>query len=455
MTDAPERLLRSSLRLGWAMSVFGAQSLARAFGGSGARQDVTSALDHLATTARRELGHGSRELLRSGQRLQADLAALWVGSGAGAANGSRTLEIGRDLRRNFVEGGAGGVRRMLEWTTPIGGPSFERSADMLFAAEQFAAEALEPFDTLEPQEDQATQEPQEDRTGRQLRERATRLLALDPYVGLWRLEGLGYAYGHTLDALPRLPFESNDLPMAAKMPILTGAALALARRFWGRSDSTDRDLIDSARRHAELCQHWAPAGTGWMLFEATGFVAHQLMPLRFGALAEAAAALGTSSRAAFHHGVGRALYLSLRGLFDARHPLARAAAMQDPTARRNAIAGVVWAATLSHLRHPDQLESLLDLRTSPLDRRALDRRTLDAGAIEHGLAGALTVWLNHLRGYAEKPLEQEVLATLRARPRLWSRLEGAYDIAHRRIEALERGDIHWDDVYLLHQEPAT
>ena len=451
MTDSPERLLRSGLRLGWAMSVFGAQSLARAFGGPGARQDVTGALDELATTARRELGHGSRELLRSGERLQADLGGLWFGSmaspGNGSKNSSKTRELLRDLRKDLVEGGAGSFRRMLEWTTPIGGPSFERSADMLFAAEQFAAEALEPF-----------AETTEESINQRLCERAARLLTLDPYQGLWRLEGLGYAYGHTLDASSSQPFESSGLPPTAKMPILTGAALALARRFWSRADSADGglrgggDQEDNVRLHAELCHRWAPAGTGWMLFEATGFVAHQLMPLRFDALAEAATALGESPRAAFYHGVGRALYLSLRGLFDARHPLARAAAMHDPAARRNATAGIVWAATLSHLRHPDQLEALLDLRTSPLERRAFDRRTLDAQAVEHGLAGALTVWLNHLRGHAEQPLEQEVLATLRARPLLWSRLEGAFEIAQGRIGGLERDETHWDDVYLLRQE---
>lgn len=431
---AAGQLLRSGLRFGWAMSVFGAQGLARVLG----RRDVVEAFDQVTREARRQLRPAAREMLGTGERLAQDIAALWAGPG--------------DLGRSLVEGGAGAARRASSLLAPLGGPAFERSSDLLFAAEHFAASALEPFElgarragaeSVDAETAGAETAPGPARpvaTGERLRRRAARLQGLESYAGLWQLEGLGYAYGRALGAFPDEPFEPGGLPESVRMPVLTGAALALSRHLLGRGD-----LVESARRHAELCDRWAPAGSGLMLFEATGFIAHQLMPLRFEEMAEAATALGERARAAFYHGVGRALYISLRGLVDARHPFERAAAIKERVPRQNATAGVVWAAALVHLRHPGQLESLLDDWSERLDARA----------VEHGLAGALTVWLNHLRGRFEDPIRQEHVAGLRRRQTLWPRLEAAFDRARRRIDDFERGAGSWDSVYVLMPERKT
>ena len=418
VSEAAE-LLRSGLRLGLAMSIFGAQGLARTLGGRGG---TVEALDEVAAVAEKELGPASREMLRSGERLRRDLAQLQPMQLFAGTDG-----FGRQLGAALITGGAGGARRTLSAVAPmVGGTSFERAVDLLFAAESFSATALVPL-AGKKSPDETGEDIEEE-----LRRRVQACFSLDAYTGLWQLEGLGYAYGASLEDRMEVPFDADGLPLAARMPVLTGAALALALRLL----SSGADTRESARRHAELCRRWAPAGSALMLFEATGFVCHQLMPLSFEAMADGASSLGEEAYAAFYHGVGRALYLSLRSLVDSRHPLERAMALDDGAARRNAVAGVVWAATLVHLRHPRQLETLL---SDWIGR-------VDVGAVEHGMAGAMTVWLNHLQGRVDEPdKERHVAAVLRGQAGL--PLRKALEEAGRRVADLEAGRETWDRVY--------
>lgn len=353
--------LGTGLRFGWAMSLLGAQSAVRLARGA----DPSASIDGVRREAERWTG-SSEELLRSLDRVRGDVLELWAGvTGPGA-----DLRVGSAA----VGVGVGGTRRGLEVLARVNGAgsTAERAADILFVVERFSATAMEPLG---------------DDPRSAVSDRAAELLGQEPFGALWSLEGLGHAYGEALWRAGRGDGPSGvgrqsgavDLelvPRAASMPLMTGAALALARRFL-RSRETPAERTG---RFLDDCFRRAPAGSRLMLFEAAGFVAYQLLPLDFDVVADSTTALGDAATAAFWHGVGRALYLSFRGLATQRAPLEAAAGIPRELERRNALAGLVWASTLVHLRRPSQIESLLTAAAGRVDKEV----------VEHGVGGALT-----------------------------------------------------------------
>jgi hypothetical protein len=173
-------------------------------------------------------------------------------------------------------------------------------------------------------------------------------------------------------------------------------------------------------RFFALCNGNARDGYAGTVYESLGLVARNLYPQMATIIDRQLAEVNEELAEYFWHGVGRAIYFAPTNFAPCIGSSLRAAsaALQEPPhalARRNALAGLAWAATLVNIRQPQILETFL--------RRA-GRRRLDDDAFANGVSCAVSVWRD------AAPDDPCLQAFCRYRPRasdpamvaLWNRL---------------------------------
>lgn len=263
--------------------------------------------------------------------------------------------------------------------------SLPRGAGRLRARE--LQNKLEVFDAFHHAEAHLGLLPGSPGRGRSWHDVLARLAAWPPHPALFALEGLGHALAGARGLAPDgllAGLDREGVPPSRWIPLHTGLGLALA----GSTPWTllaGRRLDDALERFIGLCHHHARPGYARAVFEALGFVGRTLHP---GAVARLDGSLSRELKAFFWHGVGRGLYFSPENAVPGRSPAAVAAAWREPPhelGRRNALAGVAWAATLVNLRHPEVVESLFDRSFGALDDPARE-------AALGGAASAAFVW---------------------------------------------------------------
>lgn len=213
-----------------------------------------------------------------------------------------------------------------------------------------------------------------------------------PNRATWITEGLGYHHArHRLrrgaaaaDLLP------GALPPESLLPLHTGAGLALGERQLAELSprSPGARIRAAVRTFLDLCREAARPGYEGAMVEALGLVARSLHPALLPVLDRELRDSDPDGGDLLWHGVGRALCFSpTRSL---PWPGNTASALDlarteppDEAARRNAVAGFVWAVTLVNLRDPQVLEDLLRRRRNILEPGA---------AFANGVSSALVIW---------------------------------------------------------------
>ncbi len=221
------------------------------------------------------------------------------------------------------------------------------------------------------------------------------------FADLWRREGRGYLLGRSA-AAGRAEPGSESWPEPARrdlLPCHTGLGLGLAsHHLEGLGNrSAHRPLREAVDRFLADARRLSLAGFEGAVIEALGLTVQLSHPGLLRRVDEDLAARPPRLRALFWHGVGRGLYFDPRemaprvggGWRAARRALAMPPG--DET-RRNAVAGLAWAAALVNFCEPQIVAARL--REPPLGA-AGDAAAAAAGdAASNGVASVTLLWLN-------------------------------------------------------------
>src|SRR6267378_503267 len=216
---------------------------------------------------------------------------------------------------------------------------------------------------------------------------------LGPFYSTWATEGLGHYYAyvsapHLCEIKGQFPGhllgEATGIPRENMVPLHAGMGLALAEAVLARGFGVQ----EMTTTFVQLCRansrtHYWPIAA-----EALGLVVATLYPDLVAPL-DRHFSQEEELLAYFWHGIGRGLYFApanslphwstpwqgIQGCLRAPHE----------TARRNAVAGFIWAMVLVNLRNPEIVAAFLDRRG-----------TLAAAgdAFANGVFSALAVWLH-------------------------------------------------------------
>ena len=234
-----------------------------------------------------------------------------------------------------------------------------------------------------------------------LRAALERAEALGSYRSVWAAEGLGHYYTALhweRQGTPRalLADERSAAPSRWLVPLHVGMGLALAERVLQSVSSSrpEADIGPALEQFVGLCRQNARPGYTGAALEALGLVTRLAHPHLAPLIDQWCAVAGPEMQGYFWHGVGRALYFlpayappyaqALWGMFAS----ARREAPHD-LARRNMIAGLMWAAALVNIRHPEIVAALI--------QRDDDVWRAD-GAGVNGMSAALLIWRDMVPG---------------------------------------------------------
>ena len=222
-------------------------------------------------------------------------------------------------------------------------------------------------------------------------EMSARASELGPFFSPWAMEGLGHYY--TFCRNPNLAggriFEYDAwqfLPQKDPLPLHTGMGLALAEIVLARR----QDSATSAEMFVQLCRDNARPEMLGATIEALGLVVRNLYPELLEPLSQYFSGSNQELFEYFWHGVGRGIYFSpVNFLPYWKTPWqGYETCLREPpndVARRNAMAGFTWAATLVNLRHPSILASFSKQYAGTLAAN---------DAFANGIFSALVIWLS-------------------------------------------------------------
>jgi len=229
---------------------------------------------------------------------------------------------------------------------------------------------------------------------------ARRASALGNHKSIWAMEGVSNFYTAAVapvhDRLTGL-LADPEIPETAMVPMHAGMGTAYAGHLLNQLPvaPSSAALADTVRRFSDFCA--ANARPGWYdnAVEPLGLAVRSLHPHLLSQVSDAVAALDPHVHQLFWHGVGRSLYFVPTNFatFGSAHARVVQSAIQEAPgleARRNIIAGLVWAIALVNIRHSAVLKNLL--------RATRDIETPEA--LINGITSALMVWKHMVPGDA-------------------------------------------------------
>jgi hypothetical protein len=207
------------------------------------------------------------------------------------------------------------------------------------------------------------------------------------FADLWRREGLGYLRGREAAGGGRVV---GDPTRRERLPHHTGLGLGLATHHLERlparpDEAAAHRAVDGFLEDARRLAHPGYEGA---VVEALGLTVWLTRPELLGRVDKRLARRSARARQLFWHGLGRGLYFDSGEMAPRPGRRWRAAerALEmgfDEQSRRNAVAGVAWAATLVNFLDPDIVAARL---ASPELAEAGD-------AAANGIASAGLLWL--------------------------------------------------------------
>jgi len=183
-----------------------------------------------------------------------------------------------------------------------------------------------------------------------------RALRLDLYESVWAMEGVG----HLLAERQLFPSDTADVSPRLLVPLHVGMGLSIANRTLStlRKTPSELEVRQAVESFTRLCESGSTPGFEPVAFEALGLVARNVYPDLVQSVARQSAGVEAELEEYFWHGVGRGLYFLPGNAMPASCApwiAIKAAERESPheSARRNMLAGLVWALTLVNLRHPE------------------------------------------------------------------------------------------------------
>jgi hypothetical protein len=180
------------------------------------------------------------------------------------------------------------------------------------------------------------------------------------------------------------------LPSRSLIPLHTGLGLSLASRLLAtlRPRSPESDIDTVLQQFVALCQQNAMTGYAGAALEALGLVTRLCYPQMVRLVDRRLSVLAPDTVGYFWHGVGRGLYFLPLQALPWSGATWRAIGMTQGEAphalgRLNALAGLAWAITLVNIRHPAILEACMQRYGEVLCAN---------DAFSSGVSTALMIW---------------------------------------------------------------
>jgi hypothetical protein len=221
-----------------------------------------------------------------------------------------------------------------------------------------------------------------------------RALRLDPYESVWAVEGVGHFLAERRRDATQLLFsaDSAGVPPRLFVPLHVGMGLSAANRILGtlRRNPTQQEVREAVESFTRLCRSSSQPGFEPVAYEALGLVTRNVYPHLVQSVARQSAEIEAELEEYFWHGVGRGLYFLPANAMPASCApwiAVKAAEREAPheLARRNMLAGLVWAITLVNLRHPEIPALFLKLHGDVVCQNDVFR---------NGLTSAILIWLD-------------------------------------------------------------
>ena len=222
---------------------------------------------------------------------------------------------------------------------------------------------------------------------------------LGNYKSIWAMEGIAHFYTAAAISERRLRglLADPELPESAMVPLHAGMGTAYAGHLLKQLGGAPSGvaLRDAMEQFFEFCQENSRAGWVDNAVEPLGLAVRSTHPHLMAKVSDALGALDGHAQQLFWHGAGRSLYFVPTNFaaFGAAHARALRSAIEEAPgaeARRNAVAGLVWAVALVNIRHPAILKNLLSAS------QAIEMPE----AVVNGITSAFMVWKHMVPGDA-------------------------------------------------------
>jgi hypothetical protein len=279
----------------------------------------------------------------------------------------------------------GGLQQVAGWVASVLPDRDQRLVWQEFRNKALAFELFANVDSV------LKLKPNQSYSAAELIERA---LQLDPYESVWAVEGVGHFLAERCrDAVhPLFRCDSAGVPPRLLVPLNVGMGLSFANRILStlRETPSQLEVRHAVSSFTQICETSSTPGFEPVAFEALGLVARNVYPQLVRSVARQSAGIEAELEEYFWHGVGRGLYFLPGNAMPASCApwiAVKAAERESPheLARRNMLAGLVWAMTLVNLRHPEIPALFLKHHGEVVCRDDVFR---------NGLTSAVLIWLS-------------------------------------------------------------
>ncbi len=220
--------------------------------------------------------------------------------------------------------------------------------------------------------------------------------ALGPYDAVWATEGIGHYYAERSRSRRGIltdPFKdggTNTETGGSLIALHAGLGLSFANRMLKTlsARSSAAELRRTVREFFDLCRENSIDGYKGAAYEALGLVVRNLYPHLVSPIDHLLSETDESLAGLFWHGIGRALYFAPTNCLPSGTSFLRAIEMtqREPAhtlGRLNAMAGLIWAATLVNIRHPAIMENFVNTQGSQFSMW---------DAFYNGMTSSIVVW---------------------------------------------------------------
>ena len=374
------KLAKSTIGFSWAVSLFALQRIENTFAlcRSSKRNDQEGAAFSSITRAiERQFTRPIGEAFRAGDQLQRGMLDLMLSVATLEALAPKSImKATLDVMQQSAQ--------TLTFLVP------GRESRVTWQELKNKLQAFELFEHVES----ALQLPA--RAQITLTELVKRVGALNPYLALWAMEGVGHYYAENYwerNGTPRKLLtgtEGSALARSTLVPLHAGVGLSLASRLLQRIKPKGRpaEVQEFIQHFRMLCEDNSREGYAGVIFEALGVVARTLFPHWIPTIHRYLSAIGGTLTDYFWHGVGRGIYFAPTNFLPWCSAPWRALAMSqreppNESCRLNATAGLAFALTLVNIQQPEVLETFLAHHGEDLSKN---------DAFSSGVSSALIIW---------------------------------------------------------------
>lgn len=373
-------LAKATIGFSWAMSLLALQQVENAFAlcrSSEPNGQAGAAFSSITRAIERQFTKPIGEVFRTGDQLQRGMLDLmWTAPALDAFTPKSIMKAALDAMQQSAQ----------TFTVLVHG----RESRVIWQELKNKLQAFELFEHVEsalrlPARAQIT-----------LAELVKRAGALNPYLGLWAMEGVGHYYAERYwerSGTPRKLLAGTEGPALARsalVPLHAGVGLSLASRLLQRikPKGPPAEVQGVTRHFRMLCEDNSRKGYAGVAFEALGVVTRTLFPHLVPTIHRYLSVMGGALTDFFWHGVGRGIYFAPTNFLPWCSAPWRALGMsqQEPpneSGRLNATAGLAFALTLVNIQQPEVLETFLARHGEDLSKN---------DAFSSGVSSALMIW---------------------------------------------------------------